>query len=79
MAVKESGVPQNTGTPAPVGSIRLNSSRSNVYRIVNPSDLKTAQACTNSGGTIGKDNDGDTVCVKPRGMKGDFSRGAAPN
>ncbi len=67
-----------TPTPAPVGAINLNTSRSNIYRTINSSDPKAVQTCTSGGGTIGKDKDGNTVCIRPVGMKGDFSRGTTP-
>jgi hypothetical protein len=50
-------------TDSAFASINLNSSRSNVYRTVNPRDPKAVQTCKASGGTIATDPNGRPACV----------------
>jgi hypothetical protein len=47
-------------------SINLNSSRSNIYKAINPSDQNAVSACTKGGGTVGKDPKGHDACVTPK-------------
>jgi hypothetical protein len=47
-------------------SINLNSSRSNIYKAINPSDQNAVNACTKGGGTVGKDPKGHDACVTPK-------------
>jgi hypothetical protein len=47
-------------------SINLNSSRSNIYKVINPSDQNAVNACTKGGGTVGKDPSGKDACVTPK-------------
>ena len=47
-------------------SINLNSSRSNVYKAINPSDQSAVSACTKGGGTVGKDPKGHDACITPK-------------
>jgi len=54
---------------APTGgvfaSIALNSSRSNIYKTINPKDQNAINACTKGGGTVGKDPKGRAACITP--------------
>jgi hypothetical protein len=44
-------------------SIALNSSRSNIYKAINPNDQNAVKACTKGGGTVGKDPKGQDACI----------------
>jgi hypothetical protein len=50
-------------------SIALNSSRSNIYKTINPKDQNAVNACTKGGGTVGKDPKGRAACVTPAPKK----------
>lgn len=41
----------------------LNTSRSNIYKIINPKDQNAVSACTKAGGKVGKDPKGRPACV----------------
>ena len=47
-------------------SINLNSSRSNIYKAINPSDQNAVNAYTKGGETVGKDPKGHDACVTPK-------------
>jgi hypothetical protein len=49
-----------------LASINLNSSRSNIYRL-KPNDLNAPKACTDAGGTVSTDKDGNRICTMPKG------------
>ena len=42
----------------------LNSSRSNIYKI-NPNDPNAEKACTDGGGKVSTDENGQKICTKP--------------
>ena len=48
-----------------VASINYNASKSNTFSALNIKDPKAVQACTDAGGTVGKDPKGQDACVKP--------------
>ena len=50
-------------------ALNLNSSRSNIYKSINVSDTTAVSACTNGGGTVGKDPKGKDACVTPAPKK----------
>ena len=43
----------------------LNSSRSNIYKSINPGNQSAVDACTKGGGTVGKDPKGKDACITP--------------
>jgi hypothetical protein len=45
-------------------AVRLNSSKSNIYKLA-PNDPNAEQACTDGGGTVSTDKDGNKICTKP--------------
>ena len=47
-------------------SINLNSSRSNIYKAINPSDQNAVNAYTKGGGTVVKNSKGQDVCITPK-------------
>jgi hypothetical protein len=53
-------------TDGAFASIALNSSRSNVYKIINPNDQNAVSACIKGGGTVAKDPQGHDACVTPK-------------
>jgi hypothetical protein len=53
-------------TTPTTNSINLNSSRSNIYKTINPSDQNAINACTGGGGTVGKDPKGQDACITPK-------------
>jgi hypothetical protein len=53
-------------TDGAFASINLNSSRSNVYKIINSNDQNAVSACTKGGGTVAKDPQGHDACVTPK-------------
>jgi hypothetical protein len=46
-------------------AINLNSSRSNIYKSINPNNQSAVDACTKGGGTVGKDPKGKDACITP--------------
>ncbi len=44
----------------------LNSSKSNIYKAINPKDSNAVSACTKGGGTVGKDPKGKDACITPK-------------
>jgi hypothetical protein len=46
-------------------AINLNSSKSNIYKAIDPKDPKAVQACKDGGGTVGKDPKGHDACITP--------------
>jgi hypothetical protein len=52
-------------TDGAFASIALNSSRSNIYKPINPKDPNAVKACTKGGGTLGKDLKGHDACITP--------------
>jgi hypothetical protein len=44
----------------------LNSSRSNIYKTINPNDAAAVAACKKGGGTVGKDDKGKDACITPK-------------
>ncbi|MFI4960441.1 MAG: hypothetical protein ACHP82_03190 [Hyphomicrobiales bacterium] len=53
-------------TDGAFASINLNSSRSNIYKAINPNDQNAISACTKGGGTVGKDPKGHDTCITPK-------------
>lgn len=43
----------------------LNTSRSNIYKAINPNDPNAVNACTKGGGTVGKNPKGQAACITP--------------
>jgi hypothetical protein len=56
-------------TDGAFASINLNSSRSNIYKAINPNDQNAVSACTKGGGTVGKDPKGHSACITPKSKK----------
>jgi hypothetical protein len=55
-------------TLTPSGALavtNLNSSRSNIYKAINPNDPNAVNACTTGGGRVGKDPNGRAACITP--------------
>jgi hypothetical protein len=52
-------------TDGALAAINLNSSRSNIYKSINPSNQSAVDACTKGGGTVGKDPKGKDACITP--------------
>jgi hypothetical protein len=52
-------------TDGAVAAINLNSSRSNMYKSINPNDQNAVNACTKGGGTVGKNPKGKDACITP--------------
>jgi hypothetical protein len=52
-------------TDGAFASINLNSSRSNIYKSINPNDQNAVKACTKGGGTVGKNPKGQDACITP--------------
>jgi hypothetical protein len=46
-------------------ALNLNTSRSNIYKSINPNDQNAVNACTKGGGTVGKNPKGKDACITP--------------
>ena len=46
-----------------LAAIALNSSRSNIYKPIDPHNPGAVKACTDSGGKVGKDPKGEDACI----------------
>jgi hypothetical protein len=53
-------------TTGAFAAVNLNSSKSNIYKAINPNDQNAVSACTKGGGTVGKDPQGHDACVTPK-------------
>ncbi len=52
-------------TDGAFAATNLNSSKSNIYKPINPKDPNAVKACTKSGGTVGKNPKGQNACITP--------------
>ena len=52
-------------TDGAFAATNLNSSRSNIYKAINPNDQNAVSACTKGGGTVGKNPKGQDACFTP--------------
>jgi hypothetical protein len=53
-------------TDGAFAATNLNSSRSNIYKVINLNDQNAVNACTKGGGKVGKDPKGHDACITPK-------------